>query len=398
MTLYFAKRADAVGLTQFRGNVRQTPVWGASSIVAGYSANAKTRLTRAIAPEIGWDHLRVIRSMKIAISRRQLVAFAGGLATLSTIAPQAQSSGRIPLVGFLMGLADDKEAQARISAFEEGFAKQGWKVGHNVRIEYRFAAGDADRMRSYADELVSLEPDVIVGHSTPVVMELVRATRTIPIVAVVVADPVGSGFAASIARPGGNVTAFTNLNPTIPGKLLTILKQLTPNLAHVALLYNPDTVAHGELYDEYLHSFDTAASAFAVQATQAQVRSPGEIEHAMAALARQLGPGLIVMPDNFTAVHRHSIISLAARQGIPAIYAYRFFVDEGGLISYGVDVVDLFRRAPEYVSRILRGASPADLPIQAPTKFEMTINLKTAKILGLLVPKILLAGADALIE
>ncbi len=336
--------------------------------------------------------------MKLSINRRRIVALTGGLAALWTIVLRAQPASRTPLVGFLMGLADDKEARARISAFEEGFAKQGWNVGEDVRVEYRFAAGDAEQMRASAVELVSHRPDVLVGHSTPVVIELVRATRTIPIVGVVVADPVGSGFATSIARPGGNVTAFTNLNPTIPGKLLTILKQITPELARVALLFNPDTVVRGELYSEYLHSFDAAASAFAVRATQAKVHSPVEIERAIADLAREPGPGLIVMPDNFTAVHREIIIALAAKWRIPAIYAYRFFVDEGGLISYGVDVIDLFRRAPEYVSRILRGANPADLPIQAPTKFELTINLKTAKTLGLLVPKILLAGADALIE
>jgi putative tryptophan/tyrosine transport system substrate-binding protein len=336
--------------------------------------------------------------MKIDIKRRRIVTLLGGVAILWAAIPRAQPAGRTPLVGFLMGLADDKEAQTRIKAFEGSLGKLGWVVGHDVHIEYRFAAADADRMRSFAQELVALRPDVIVGHSTPVVTELVRATRTIPIVSVVVADPVGSGFAESIARPGGNVTGFTNLNPTIPGKLLTILQQIMPKLAHVALLYNPDSVAHGSLAREYFQSFDIAASAFAVRATQAEVHSPSEIEQTMQGLAREPGSGLIVMPDNFTAVHRQIIISLAADLRVPAIYAYRFFVEEGGLISYGVDVVDLFRRAPEYVSRILRGANPADLPIQAPTKFELAINLKTAKALGLLIPKILLAGADALIE
>jgi putative ABC transport system substrate-binding protein len=336
--------------------------------------------------------------MKIDIKRRRIVALLGGAAVVWAAMPRAQPAGHSPLIGFLMGLADDKEAQNRISAFEESLGKLGWIVGHDVHIDYRFGAGDADRMRRLAQELVGLRPDVLVGHSTPVVSELVRATRTIPIVSIVVADPVGSGFAASIAKPGGNVTGFTNLNPTIPGKLLTILQQIMPNLGRVALLYNPDTVARGELATEYWKSFDAAASAFAVQATRAEVRTPGAIKQIMQDLARQRNAGLIVMPDNFTAVHRQTIISLAADLGVPAIYAYRFFVEEGGLISYGVDVVDLFRRAPEYVSRILRGANPTDLPFQAPTKFELAINLKTAKALGLLVPKILLASADALIE
>jgi putative ABC transport system substrate-binding protein len=336
--------------------------------------------------------------MKIDIKRRRILELMGGAAALCTTTPSAQSSRSAPVVGFLMGLANDAEAQARVSAFEEGFTKQGWQLGRDVRIEYRFAAGDAGHMHSLAEELVQLRPDVIVGHSTPVVEELIKTTRTIPIVFVVVADPVGSGFAASIARPGGNVTGFTNLNSTIPGKLLTILKQITPNLARAALLYNPDTVARGELTGEYLQWLNTAASAFAIKATPAEVHTPAEIEQTMQDLAREPGSGLIVMPDNFTAVHRQIIISLAARWHIPAIYAYRFFVDDGGLISYGVDVIDLFRRAPEYVSRILRGENPADLPIQAPTKFELAINLKTAKALDLLVPRILLAGADALIE
>jgi putative ABC transport system substrate-binding protein len=345
-----------------------------------------------------WDGVSNGRRMKIEINRRRIVALLGGGAVLWVAMPRAQPSGHRPLIGFLTGLADDQEAHTRINAFEESLGKLGWVVGHDVHIDYRFGAGDVDRMRSFAEELVGLRPDVIVGHSTPVVTELVRATRTIPIVSVVVADPVGSGFAVSIARPGGNVTGFTNLNPTIPGKLLTILQQITPNLAHVALLYNPDSVAHGSLAREYFHSFDIAASAFAVQATRAEVRTPNEIEQTMQDLARKPGAGLIVMPDNFTTVHRELIVSLAAQCHIPAIYPYRFFAQDGGLISYGVDVVELFRRAAEYVSRILHGAQPADLPIQAPTKFELVINLKTARMLDVVVPKILLAGADDLIQ
>jgi putative tryptophan/tyrosine transport system substrate-binding protein len=345
-----------------------------------------------------WDGVTSERRMKIDIKRRRIVALLGGAAVLWAAMPRAQPSGHTPLIGFLIGLADDQEARTRINAFEESLGKLGWVVGHDVHIDYRFGAGDTDRMRRFAEELVGLRPDVIVGHSTPVVTELVRATRTIPIVSVVVADPVGSGFAASIARPGGNVTGFTNLNPTIPGKLLTILQQIMPQLAHVALLYNPDSVAHGSLAREYFHSFDIAAAAFAVQATRAEVRTPSEIEQAMQDLARKPGPGLIVMPDNFTTVHRELIVSWAAQCHIPAIYPYRFFVQDGGLISYGVDVVELFRRAAEYVSRILHGAQPADLPIQAPTKFELVINLKTARTLDVIVPKILLAGADDLIE
>jgi len=272
----------------------------------------------------------------------------------------------------------------------------GWILGQDVRIEYRFAAGDADRMRAFAKELVELQPDVIVGHSTPFVTELVRATRTIPIVFVVVGDPVGSGFVSSIPRPGGNATGFTVLAATILGKLLTILKQITPNLIRVALMFNPDAGVGAGMF--YLRPFEAAAASFGVEAIPVQVRVPADIELRMTELAREPNLGLIVMPDNFLTVHRHLIVSLAARLRVPTVYPYRYFVEAGGLLSYGVDVTDLFRRAPEYVNRILRGANPGDLPVQAPTKFELAINLKTAKALGLAVPKILLAGADDLIE
>ena len=336
--------------------------------------------------------------MAIGIGRRRFTALLIGAAAMRPIPSRAQRSERIRTIGVLMGLANDAEAQVRIKVLEHGLKKEGWTLGQDLRIEYRFAAGDADRMRAFAKELVELQPDVIVGHSTPVVTELVQATRTIPIVFVVVADPVGSGFAASIPRPGGNATGFTSLATSIAGKLLTILKQITPNLTRVTLMFNPDSVARGTVFYLYRSPFETAASSFALEAIAAEVRTPAEIELRMTELAREPNVGLIVMPDNFLTVHRQLIISLAARLRIPTVYPYRYFVEAGGLMSYGVDVTDLFRRAPEYVSRILRGANPGDLPVQAPTKFELAINLKAAKALGLTLPKILLAGADDLIE
>ena len=336
--------------------------------------------------------------MAIGIGRREFTALLIGAAATRPIPSRAQQSERIRTIGFLIGLANDAESQTRIKAFEQGLENQGWTLGRDARIEYRFAAGNADRMRTFAKELVGLRPDVLVGHSTPVVTELVQATRTIPIVFVVVADPVGSGFAASIPRPGGNATGFTNLAATITGKLLTVLKQITPNLTRVALMFNPESLPRGTVFDLYRSPFEAAASSFALEAVVAEVRTPAEIERRVIELARQPNVGLIVMPDNFLAVHRQLVISLTARLRIPTIYTYRYFVEAGGLMSYGVDVTDLFRRAPEYVSRILRGANPGDLPVQAPTKFEVAINLKTAKALGLAVPKILLAGADDLIE
>jgi putative tryptophan/tyrosine transport system substrate-binding protein len=312
------------------------------------------------------------------------------------IALRAQPAERKCVVGVLMGLAHDAETQARAKVIEQGLAQKGWIIGKNLRIEYRFAAGDAERMLSLSKELVALHPDVIIGHSTPVVAALLQVTQTIPIVFVVVTDPVGSGFVASLARPGGNVTGFTNLQPTITGKYLSILRELKSQLSRVALMYNPESFPRGAA--SYTPSFVEAAKEFHVTPIANEVNSPVDIETAMADLGAVPGSGLIVVAGNFTTLHRELIISQAASLRIPTIYPYRYFVDEGGLMSYGVDVLDLFRRAPDYVDRILQGAKPADLPVQAPKKFELIINLKTARALGLTVPRILLAGADALIE
>lgn len=332
--------------------------------------------------------------MNVSIGRRQLLALFGG-ATAAWLAT-AHATDRVRTIGCLFGLADDDEARIRIKAFEQGLQNLGWIPDRNIHIVYRFSAGDIARARTYARELAALKPDLIVGHSTPVVTELTRATKTIPIVFVVVADPVGSGLVASIPRPGGNVTGFTNQSATITGKLLTILKQITPNVTRVALLFSPDASIDAGLL--FLRPLEAAAPSFDVEVIRAPVRKPADIKRRMTDLARDSNSGLIVMPDNFTTIHRHLIISMAARLRIPTIYPFRFFVNDGGLMSYGVDVRDLFRRAPEYVSLILHGADPADLPVQAPTKFELVINLKSAKALGLKVPRILLAGADDLVE
>jgi putative ABC transport system substrate-binding protein len=334
--------------------------------------------------------------MKTGITRRRYVALLGGAVGMWAIALRAQPAERKCVVGVLMGLAHDAETQARAKLIEQGLAQKGWIVGENLRIEYRFAAGDAERMLSLSKELVALHPDVIIGHSTPVVAALLQVTQAIPIVFVVVTDPVGSGFVASLARPGGNVTGFTNLQPTITGKYLSILRELKSQLSRVALMYNPESFPRGAA--SYTPSFVEAAKEFHVTPVANEVNSPVDIETAMADLGTVPGSGLIVVAGNFTTLHRELIISQAATLRIPTIYPYRYFVDEGGLMSYGVDVLDLFRRAPDYVDRILQGAKPADLPVQAPKKFELVINLKTARALGLVVPRILLAGADALIE
>jgi putative tryptophan/tyrosine transport system substrate-binding protein len=327
--------------------------------------------------------------------RRNLLAFLSATLAMRSTSLGAQTTG-VRTVAVLMGLADDSETRARAKLIEQGLTKRGWIVGQTLHIEYRFAAGDIERMLSLAKELVALQPDVIIGHSTPVVAALLKVTRTIPIVFVVVADPIGSGFVAGLAHPGGNVTGFSNPLPTITGKYLSILRELTPQLTRAALMYNPESVPGGGKL--FMPSFVESAKEFHVTPIDARVHSAAEIEAAMEELGNAPGSALIVMADNFTSVHRELIVPLAARLRIPTIYPYRYFVDEGGLLSYGVDIPDLFRRAPEYVDRILRGANPADLPVQAPRKFELVINLKVARALGIVVPRILLAAADTLID
>jgi putative ABC transport system substrate-binding protein len=329
------------------------------------------------------------------VKRREFIRLLGGALAAQAIPANAQEL-RVRTVGVLIGLANDAEAKARVKAFEQGLEREGWSVGQNLRIEYRYAEGDSVRMQALAKEMLELKPDCILGHSTPVVMALMQATRTIPIVFVSVTDPVGSGFVESMARPAGNMTGFTIFPATITGKYLSMLKQMVPQLVRVASLYNPDSApAAGTFFST---PFADAVKEFKVQPITTQVRNPAEIESAIVKLSREPNSGLIVMPDAFTAVHRKLIISLAAQFHIPTIYPYRYFTEEGGLLSYGVNTSDVFRRAGEYVSRILRGAKPADLPVRAPTKFELVINLRTAKALGLVIPKMLLAGADQVIE
>jgi putative ABC transport system substrate-binding protein len=329
------------------------------------------------------------------VKRRDFITLLGGALTSRPFSANAQPAARMRTVGVLMGLADDAEARSRSMAFEQGLERGGWSLGQNLRIEYRYAEGDPARMQAFARELVELKPDCIVGHSTPVVTAL-HATRTIPIVFVSVSDPIGSGFVASIARPGGNITGFTILNASISGKYLSMLKEIVPQLARVALMYNPHSVPDSGMF--FSGAFMEAAAKYKVRPIIAQVHDPAEIENTITKLGGETGSGVALVPDNFTTVHRELIISLTAQFRIPAIYPYRYFAEAGGLLSYGVDAVDLFRRASEYVSRILRGADPADLPVQAPTKFELVINLGTAKALGLVIPRVLFASADQLIE
>jgi putative ABC transport system substrate-binding protein len=300
-------------------------------------------------------------------------------------------------IGVLMGyLESDSKAQAWYAAFRQGLQKLGWREGRNTRIDARWAApGDTQSMQRFAKELVALQPDIILSNTTPTTTALLQQTRTIPIVFVTVGDPIGSGFVATFPRPGGNVTGFNVSEPTQSGKWVELLKEVAPHVVRVAMLFNPASATYAEYW---LKPFKAAAATFAVDAIAAPVRDGSELDSVMAAQAREPNTGLIAMPDSFTDAHRIEITSLAARYRLPAVYPYRFFAEAGGLLSYGVDQLDNWRRAAGYVDRILKGEKPSELPVQAPVKFELVINLMAAKALGLDVPAQLLGRADEVIE
>jgi putative tryptophan/tyrosine transport system substrate-binding protein len=327
--------------------------------------------------------------------RRAFIAALGGAAAWPLVA-RAQQQDRMRLIGVLMGYAEsDSAVQSLVSAFRGALAKLGWTEGSNLRIELRWGAGDADRISTFAKELVELQPDAILGQTTPVIDALARKTRTIPIVFVTVSDPIGGGFAASFARPDGNITGFTFVESAMGGKWVELLKEIAPRTVRVALLFNPATAPPLKFY---MPSIQAAESSLAVQASAAPVHAKDEIEGVIAAQARNPGGSLIVMPDAFNATNRDLIITLAARYGVPAIYNAPYYAESGGLIAYGTDLAEEFRRAAGYIDRILKGAKPPDLPIQLPTRFELVINLKTAKPLGLTVPQSIMLSADKIIE
>jgi putative ABC transport system substrate-binding protein len=286
--------------------------------------------------------------------RREFITLLGGALADQAIPANAQEPVRVRTVAALMGFANDAEANARTEAFEKGLESEGWSLGQNLRIEYRHAEGDFARMEALAKELVELKPDCILGQSTPVTAALMQATRTIPIMFVAVSDPIGSGFVASMARPGDNITGFTVLHASIAGKYLEMLKEMVPQLAHVAIMYKPHSVPDAGTF--FSRPFIESATKLKVRPITAEVHEASEIEDAIVKLGRESGSGLVVVPDNFMSVHRDLIISLTAQLRIPAIYPYRYFAEAGGLVSSGVDAIDQFRRASEYVSRILRGA------------------------------------------
>jgi putative tryptophan/tyrosine transport system substrate-binding protein len=328
------------------------------------------------------------------LKRREFISLLGGAAAWP-VAARAQQPDRMRLIGVLMAYAEsDSIAQSWVAAFRAALEKLGWVEGSNLRIELRWSAADADRMRTLAKELVDLRPNAIFGVTTPAIGALARETRTIPIVFASVSDPTGAGYVESLARPGGNITGFmTGNDPALGGKWVELLKQIAPHTVRVGLLFNPATTVP---LQTFMPSIQAAASVFAVQVSAAPVHGKDEIEGVIAAQARDPGGALIVMPDVFNDVNRELIIVRAARYGVPAMYYNSFF--SGGLISYGAARAEQFRLAAGYVDRILKGEKPADLPVQAPTKFELIINLKTAKALGLAIPDKLLAIADEVIE
>jgi putative ABC transport system substrate-binding protein len=330
--------------------------------------------------------------------RREFITLLGGATAAWPLAARAQQSSPTRRIGMLSGTSEtDPQTKAGVAAFAKALQELGWTDGRNIRIDYRWGASDVDRIQAFAKELVGLQPDLIVASTTPVVAAVARETRTIPIVFVVVSDPVGSGFVASLPRPGGNITGFINIEASLSGKWIEMLKDIVPRAARAALMFNPETAPY---FAYYLQPFEAAARSASIEPVAAPVHTATDIERVIASLGDRPDTGLVLMPDIFLTTLRNldPIISLAGRYRVPTIYPYRYMIAAGGLVSYGTDNTDLYRRATTYVDRILKGAKPADLPVQLPTKFELAVNLKTAKTLGLDMPATLLGRADEVIE
>jgi putative tryptophan/tyrosine transport system substrate-binding protein len=330
------------------------------------------------------------------MKRREFTRLLGGATVAWSAGAQAQQTERVRRIGVLAGYAEsDQDAQSFFAAFREELRKLGWMEGRNCEIDIRWAAGDVELMKRFAQELVALQPDLILTSSTPATAAMLQQTRTIPVIFVIVADPVGSGFVASLPRPGGNATGFTPIVRSLGGKWVELLKEIAPRITRATLLFNPPTATFVE---GYLDPFKAAAASLGVEAIVAPANDMPDLESLIAKEAHEPGSGLVVIPDAFTIRHRAEITALAARYHVPAVYWSRSFAEVGGLISYGPYIVDEYRRAALYADRILRGSKPSELPVQAPVKFELVINLKTAKVLGLDVPPTLLAAADDVID
>ena len=334
-------------------------------------------------PELGAD-----------MRRREFLSLVGGTVVVWPLTARAQPE-RMRRIGALIAFAEnDPEQRARNTAFLNRLEELGWKDGRNLRIDYRFSEGDPERVRAHARELVALSPDLILVQGNPALTALRQTTSTVPCVFVQVSDPVDSGFVKSLAHPGGNLTGFTNFEPEMGGKWLQVLKENAPDIVRAVVLLHADLSVHSA----YLRAAETAGRQFGTAVIAAEVRNVADIERAVSALAAEPRSSLIVLPSPVHFVHRDQIIALAARHRLPSIYPLRLFANAGGLMSYGIDQIDQYRRAAGYVDRILKGEKPADLPVQAPTKYELVINLKTAKALGLTIPPSVLARADEVIE
>jgi putative ABC transport system substrate-binding protein len=328
--------------------------------------------------------------------RRELIALIGGTVASWPPAAWAQQPNRMRRLGVLMAVAEsDADVQKGIAIFLQRLLELGWKDGRNIRIDYRWGGGDAELIETLAKELFDLQPDVLVGHSTPSAKALLKQTRVIPIVFLTVTDPLGQGLVASLSNPGGNITGFSVFEFSLGSKWLETLKQIAPGIRRVTAIFNPETAPY---YGLYLQSISATLPALAVQSIAAPVHSEADIENVIRKVASEPDSGLFVLPDSHNVVHRKRIIELTVKFRLPTIYYFRYFVSDGGLISYGPDELDLFRRTAGYVDRILKGTDPSDLPVQQPTKFELVINLRTAKEMGIEMPASLLARADEVIE
>jgi putative ABC transport system substrate-binding protein len=328
--------------------------------------------------------------------RREFITLIGGAVAVWPLAAYAQQQGRLRRVALFMNLPEnDGWSERCVSAFRRGLADLGWIEGRNIRIDYRFATGDPRSVPVSVAELVALKPDVILASASEVLAAFLKATSSIPIVFVSVSDPVGQGFVASLDRPGGHITGFTAFEFSMGGKWVELLKEIAPSIQRVAIVFNPKTAPYFSLF---VRSIQMAAVSFGVEAVATPVHDLAEIESVITAFAHEPNRGLICPSDSFTSIHRKPIIALAERHAIPAVFSWREFVTDGALIGYGIDRVDMYRRSPSYVDRILKGAKPADLPVQQPTKFELAVNVKTAKAIGVAVPPGLLARADEVIE
>jgi putative ABC transport system substrate-binding protein len=329
------------------------------------------------------------------MKRRDFVTLLAGTIATKPLAARAQQPERMRRIGVLMGIPQsDQEGQARAAAFRQGLQELKWVEDRNIHVDYRWGGGDSTLINNYAVELVGLKPDVILATNTPTVRALQQTTRSIPIVFAGLSDPIGDGFVASLSRPEGNITGFSSLDPPIAGKWMQLLKEVSPAIERIAVIFNPNTAPHSL----YLPAMEAAAQSLGVKFERSIVRNEASIETAIAALGSSRDAGFIVMPDVFVFSHRRLIYTTAASHRVPAIYPFRYHAVDGGLMSYGSEIADQFHQAASYVDRILKGERPADLPVQAPTKFEFVINLRTAKELGLVIPPRVLALSDAVID